>query len=127
MCFETWAGLKMSILNQAAVEALCSATYLENYLETMENLPDDLQRIVTQLRELDIQCRSKCYKVWEKMCYFNILSINMWFLFNIRWLASKFLVLKVEALRGRPFLQSDFSPKLSIILFDVLIYKWAIW
>ncbi|XP_060598860.1 inhibitor of growth protein 1-like [Ruditapes philippinarum] len=48
----------MSILNQAAVEALCSATYLENYLETMDNLPDDLQRIVTQLRELDIQCRS---------------------------------------------------------------------
>ncbi|XP_052796843.1 inhibitor of growth protein 1-like [Mya arenaria] len=48
----------MSILNQAAVEALCSATYLENYLETMDNLPDDLQRIVTQLRELDIQCRT---------------------------------------------------------------------
>ncbi len=43
----------MSMLNQAAVEALCSATYLENYLECMENLPDDLQRIVSQLRELD--------------------------------------------------------------------------
>lgn len=49
----------MSILNQAAVEALCSATYLENYLETMENLPDDLQRVVSQLRELDIKCRGK--------------------------------------------------------------------
>ncbi|OWF53902.1 Inhibitor of growth protein 1 [Mizuhopecten yessoensis] len=47
----------MSMLNQAAVEALCSATYLENYFDTMENLPDDLQKIVTQLRELDIQCR----------------------------------------------------------------------
>ncbi|XP_041359224.1 inhibitor of growth protein 1-like [Gigantopelta aegis] len=47
----------MNMLNQAAVEALCSATYLENYLETMENLPDDLQRSVSQLRELDIQCR----------------------------------------------------------------------
>ncbi|KAL3880450.1 hypothetical protein ACJMK2_032687 [Sinanodonta woodiana] len=47
----------MSVLNHAAVEALCSATYLENYLETMENLPDDLQRVITQLRELDIQCR----------------------------------------------------------------------
>ncbi|KAK3099677.1 hypothetical protein FSP39_007917 [Pinctada imbricata] len=45
------------MLNQAAVEALCSATYLENYLDTMENLPDDLQRIVSQMRELDIQCR----------------------------------------------------------------------
>ncbi|KAL5012392.1 hypothetical protein ScPMuIL_010943 [Solemya velum] len=47
----------MSMLNQAAVEALCSATYLENYLDAMENLPDDLQRVVTQLRELDIQCK----------------------------------------------------------------------
>lgn len=47
----------MSMLNQAAVEALCSATYLENYLDTMENLPNDLQRVVTQMRELDIQCR----------------------------------------------------------------------
>ena len=43
----------MSMLNQAAVEALCSATYLENYLDCMENLPDDLQRSVSQLRELD--------------------------------------------------------------------------
>ncbi|KAK2165585.1 hypothetical protein LSH36_48g05028 [Paralvinella palmiformis] len=43
----------MSVLNHAAVEALCSATYLENYLDCMENLPDDLQRVVTQLRELD--------------------------------------------------------------------------
>ena len=47
----------MTMLNQAAVEALCSATYLENYLDTMDNLPDDLQRVVTQMRELDIQCR----------------------------------------------------------------------
>ena len=45
----------MSMLNQAAVEALCSATYLENYLDCTENLPDDLQRIVTHLRELDFQ------------------------------------------------------------------------
>lgn len=47
----------MTMLNQAAVEALCSATYLENYLDAMENLPDDIQRIVTQMRELDIICR----------------------------------------------------------------------
>lgn len=51
----------MSMLNQAAVEALCSATYLENYLDTMENLPDDLQRVVTQMRELDIQCRGNFF------------------------------------------------------------------
>ena len=45
----------MSMLNQAAVEALCSATYLENYLDSMDNLPDDLQRSVSSLRELDSQ------------------------------------------------------------------------
>ena len=45
----------MSMLNQAAVEALCSATYLENYLDCMDNLPDDLQRSVSSLRELDSQ------------------------------------------------------------------------
>ena len=44
----------MSMLNQAAVEALCSATYLENYLNCMDNLPDDVQRVVSQLRELDV-------------------------------------------------------------------------
>ena len=41
------------ILNQAAVEALCSATYLEHYLDSMENLPNDLQRIISEMRELD--------------------------------------------------------------------------
>lgn len=56
----------MTMLNQAAVEALCSATYLENYLDTMENLPDDIQRIVTQMRELDIVCRG-IYKQIKKL------------------------------------------------------------
>jgi inhibitor-of-growth protein 1 len=41
------------MLNQAAVDALCSATYLENYLDCVEDLPNDLQRIVSMLRELD--------------------------------------------------------------------------
>ena len=45
----------MTMLNQAAVEALCAASYLENYLECMDSLPDDLQRVVSQLRELDSQ------------------------------------------------------------------------
>ncbi|XP_074649798.1 inhibitor of growth protein 1-like isoform X2 [Tubulanus polymorphus] len=44
-----------NLLNQAAVEALCSATYLEHYLDCLESLPDDLQRNMTQLRELDLQ------------------------------------------------------------------------
>lgn len=41
------------MLNQAAVEAICSATYLENYLDSMDNLPNDLQRIVSDMRERD--------------------------------------------------------------------------
>ena len=47
------------MLNQAAVEALCAAKYLENYLDCMENLPDDLQRNVSLLRELDCEACGK--------------------------------------------------------------------
>lgn len=42
------------MLNQAAVEALYSATYVENYLDCVENLPDDLQRLISRMRELDV-------------------------------------------------------------------------
>lgn len=42
------------MLNQAAVEALYSATYIENYLDYVENLPDELQRYVSRMRELDL-------------------------------------------------------------------------
>ena len=50
----------LNISNQAAVEALCSGTYLESYLNTLDGLPDDLQRHVTEMRELDIQIRGIC-------------------------------------------------------------------
>ena len=39
--------------NQAAVEALYSATFVEDYLDYVENVPDDLQRHHSRLRELD--------------------------------------------------------------------------
>ncbi|XP_039289458.1 inhibitor of growth protein 1 [Nilaparvata lugens] len=42
------------MINQAGVEALYSATYVENYLDCVENLPDDLQRQLSRMRELDI-------------------------------------------------------------------------
>lgn len=42
------------MLNQATVEALYSATYIENYLEFVENLPDELQRYISRVRELDL-------------------------------------------------------------------------
>ena len=40
--------------NQAAVEALYSATFVEDYLDCVENLPNDLQRHLSRLRELDL-------------------------------------------------------------------------
>ena len=43
----------VSMLNQAAIDALCSAAYLESYLDCVDDLPNDLQRTVTMLRELD--------------------------------------------------------------------------
>lgn len=36
------------------VDALYSATYVEDYLDCVENLPDDLQRYLTRMRELDV-------------------------------------------------------------------------
>lgn len=47
----------MTMLNQAHVEAICSATYLENYLDCVDSLPDELQRILTQMREIDVKIR----------------------------------------------------------------------
>ncbi|KAK0164750.1 hypothetical protein PV328_003333 [Microctonus aethiopoides] len=46
------------MLNQAVVEALYSATYIENYLDCVENLPNDIQRHVSRLRELDATCQT---------------------------------------------------------------------
>jgi len=43
----------VTMLNQAAIDALCSAAYLETYLDCVDDLPNDLQRPVTMLRELD--------------------------------------------------------------------------
>ena len=40
--------------NQAAVEALYSATFVEDYLDYVENVPDDLQRQHSRMRELDM-------------------------------------------------------------------------
>lgn len=41
------------MLNQVAVEALYSATYVENYLDSVENLPDDAQKHLSRIREID--------------------------------------------------------------------------
>ncbi|CAG2053404.1 unnamed protein product [Timema podura] len=55
--------INMSVmLNQAAVEALYSATFMENYLDCVESLPDDLQRYFTRMRELDVS-----YQGWPRL------------------------------------------------------------
>ncbi|XP_066155909.1 inhibitor of growth protein 1 [Euwallacea fornicatus] len=35
-------------------EALYSATYVENYLDCVENFPNELQRLISRMRELDV-------------------------------------------------------------------------
>ena len=45
----------VAVVNQAAFDALFAATYLEHYFDCIETLPNDIQRIVSQLRELDVQ------------------------------------------------------------------------
>lgn len=42
------------MINQVSVEAVYSATYVENYLDCVENLPDELQRLFSRMRELDV-------------------------------------------------------------------------
>ena len=42
------------MMNQAAVEALYSATFAEDYLDVVENLPNELQRHLSRLREHDL-------------------------------------------------------------------------
>ncbi|CAG5115093.1 unnamed protein product [Candidula unifasciata] len=46
------------MVNNAAVEAICSATYLSDYLDTAETLPDELQRNISQMRELHVKNRA---------------------------------------------------------------------
>ncbi|CAG9765428.1 unnamed protein product [Ceutorhynchus assimilis] len=42
------------MLNQVNIEAVYSATYVENYLDCVENFPNELQRLISRMRELDV-------------------------------------------------------------------------
>jgi inhibitor-of-growth protein 1 len=44
----------MTLQNQAAVEALYSATFIEDYLDFVENLPNNVQTYISRLREFDL-------------------------------------------------------------------------
>lgn len=48
------------MINQVA-EALYSATYVENYLDYVENLPNDVQRHLSRIREIDVEYRGEYY------------------------------------------------------------------
>jgi len=43
-------------------EAINSATYVDNYLDSVENLPDDVQRQLSRIRDIDVQYRGKLIK-----------------------------------------------------------------
>jgi len=45
------------MMNQAVMESLYSCTYVEDYIDACENLPDDIQRQLTRMREMDATCQ----------------------------------------------------------------------
>lgn len=49
------------MLNQAVLEAMYYVPYMETYLDVVENLPDEIQRYLTKIRELDV-----CYHAYMK-------------------------------------------------------------
>ncbi|XP_019879293.2 inhibitor of growth protein 1 [Aethina tumida] len=61
------------MLNQVTGEAAYSATYVENYLDCVENLPDELQRLISRMRELDVNYLARVRDVanqvqtWKKL------------------------------------------------------------
>lgn len=55
----------LTMLNSTFTEAALSATYVENYLDCVENLPNDLQRHLSRMRELDVTYRGNyCFLVY---------------------------------------------------------------
>ena len=73
------------MLNQVAVEAIYSATYLENYLDSVENLPNDLQRNISRMRQLDVDFQGA-----PTMIISLIFSTNFYFFFSCPYCNSYF-------------------------------------
>ena len=46
-----------SLVNREAVQKLCAASYMEEYLDCMQNLPNQIQPHLSRIRELDIDTR----------------------------------------------------------------------
>jgi inhibitor-of-growth protein 1 len=60
------------MLNQVAVEAIYSATYLENYLDSVENLPNDLQRHISRMRQLDVDFQGRSTILLNFVCFLKV-------------------------------------------------------
>ncbi|KAL3267491.1 hypothetical protein HHI36_011614 [Cryptolaemus montrouzieri] len=56
------------MMNQLSSEAINAATYVENYLDCVENFPDELQRLISRMRELDVcyLAKVKATHYWKK-------------------------------------------------------------
>ncbi|XP_014218838.1 inhibitor of growth protein 1 [Copidosoma floridanum] len=67
------------MLNQATVEALYSTNYVDDYLDCVENLPNDLQRHLSRLRELDATCQTYRREIdtnQESLCKSDISNLS---------------------------------------------------
>lgn len=61
MNYSKVAQTTNEMMNQVAVEANYSAVYVENYLDSVENMPNDVQRYMTRIREIDLQYRGEYF------------------------------------------------------------------
>lgn len=67
------------MINPVASEAIFSATYVDNYIDSVENLPDDVQRHLSRIRDIDVQYRSHLRDVdyyYEQWKSFSATSEN---------------------------------------------------
>ncbi|XP_036334095.1 inhibitor of growth protein 1 [Rhagoletis pomonella] len=71
------------MLNPVSTEALLySATYVDNYIDSVENLPDDVQRHLSRIRDIDVQYRSLLrdvdhyYDLWRSLQNNNASDAN---------------------------------------------------
>ena len=62
--------------NQRAVEAVYSATYVEDYMDAIENLPDEIQRQLTRIREMDIDSQNYITDVKSTMAQLLELEVR---------------------------------------------------
>lgn len=64
----------MKMLSPANGEQLHLVNYVEDYLDSIESLPFDLQRNVSLMREIDAKYQGKCFLVcvwcWVRWCLF---------------------------------------------------------